>query len=50
VDGKLVCIVDVDAVNDDVFMKGDKGKEYYVRVGNTTKSLDPAETHTYLGG
>lgn len=50
VDGKLVCVVDVDAVNDGVFMKGDKGKEFYVRVGNTTKSLDPAETHTYLGG
>jgi hypothetical protein len=26
----------------------EKGKEFYVRVGNTTKSLDPADTHAYL--
>jgi predicted HTH transcriptional regulator len=48
VDGKLVCVVEVDAVNDGVFVKGEKGKEFYVRVGNTTKSLDPADTHAYL--
>jgi predicted HTH transcriptional regulator len=50
VDGKLVCVVEVDAVNEGVFVKGDKGKEFYIRVGNTTKSLDPADTHTYLAG
>jgi hypothetical protein len=50
VDGKLVCVVEVDAVTDGVFVKGDKGKEFYIRVGNTTKSLDLADTHTYLGG
>jgi hypothetical protein len=48
VDGKLVCVVEVDAVNDGVFVKGEKGKEFYIRVGNTTKSLDPADTHAYL--
>jgi hypothetical protein len=48
VDGKLVCVVEVDAVSEGVFVKGEKGKEFYVRVGNTTKSLDPADTHAYL--
>jgi hypothetical protein len=50
VEGKLVCVIDVDPVSEGVFVKGDKGKEFYVRVGNTTKSLDPADTYTYLGG
>jgi predicted HTH transcriptional regulator len=48
VEGKLVCVVEMDAVSEGVFVKGEKGKEFYVRVGNTTKSLDPADTHAYL--
>ena len=47
VDEKLVCVVEVDPVDDGVFV-GEKGKEFFVRVGNTTKSLDPADTHAYL--
>lgn len=47
-DGKLVCVVEVDAVSDGVFVKGEKGKEFFIRAGNTTKSLDPADTHAYL--
>lgn len=46
---KLVCVVDVDPVREGVFVKGDKGKEFFIRVGNTTKSLDPADTYDYLG-
>lgn len=49
VDGKLVCVVEADAVSEGVFVKGEKGKEFYVRVGNTTRWLDPADTVTYLG-
>jgi hypothetical protein len=48
VEGTLVCVVEVDAVDEGVFVKGEKGKEFYVRVGNTTKSLDPGDTHAYL--
>ena len=48
IDEKLVCVVEVDRVTDGVFVKGEKGKEFFVRVGNTTKSLDPADTHAYL--
>jgi hypothetical protein len=44
----LRCVVEIDAVSEGVFVKGEKGKEYYVRVGNTTKSLEPADTHAYL--
>jgi len=51
--GKLVCVVEVDPVRgkDGVFVKGDnptKGKEFFVRIGNTTRSLDPEQTHAYL--
>jgi len=45
--GHLVCIVDVDPVRDSVFMPGERGREYYVRVGNTTRALDPEETLRY---
>jgi hypothetical protein len=48
VDGKLVCVVEADAMSEGVFLKGDKGKEFFVRVGNTTRSLDPGDTHAYL--
>jgi hypothetical protein len=50
VDDKLVCLVEADPVSEGVFAKGDKGKEFYIRVGNTTRSLDPADTHAYLAG
>jgi predicted HTH transcriptional regulator len=51
--GTLVCVVEVDPVrgSDGVFVKGEsanKGKEFFVRIGNTTRSLDPEQTHTYL--
>ena len=48
VDEQLVCAVEVHPVGDGVFVKSEKGKEFFVRIGNTTKSLDPADTHTYL--
>jgi hypothetical protein len=49
IDDKLVCVVEVDAAHESgVFVKTDKGNEFFVRSGNTTRSLDPAETHDYL--
>jgi hypothetical protein len=44
----LRCVVEIDAGSEGVFVKGEKGKEFYVRVGNTKKSLGPADTHAYL--
>jgi predicted HTH transcriptional regulator len=48
VDGRTVCVVDVDRSNEPVFTKGEKGREFFVRVGNTTRALDAEETLKYL--
>jgi predicted HTH transcriptional regulator len=45
---KEVCVIDVDSVRDSFFMKTGKGKEFFVRVGNTTRSLDPEQTLQYI--
>ena len=47
-DGKQVCGVDVDKAADPAFMEGPRGKEFYARVGNTTRALDAEETHRYI--
>ena len=44
----LRCDVEIDAVSEGVFVKGENGKEFYVRVGNKTKSLEPADIYAYL--
>lgn len=46
-EGKKICIVDVSKSPENAFMSGPKGKEFYVRVGNTTRSLNPEETLAY---
>ena len=43
-----VCVVTVESVRDGVFLKTSKGTEFFVRAGNTTRSLDPEQTHEYL--
>lgn len=49
VDGQTVCIVDVDKAPEPVFMQGSqKEKKFYVRLGNTTRDLDPEETVRYI--
>jgi predicted HTH transcriptional regulator len=48
VEARDVCIIDVDPVRDPVFMRGERGQEFYIRVGNTTRALDPEETLRYL--
>jgi predicted HTH transcriptional regulator len=47
-DGREVCVIDVDRASERVFAKTEKGKEFYVRSGNTTKSLDPEQTQEYI--
>lgn len=46
--GRTVCVVTVEPVRDGVFLKTSKGTEFVIRVGNTTRSLDPEQTHEYL--
>lgn len=45
--GKRVCVVDVDRSSEPAFVKGSKGTKFYVRVGNTTRSLDVEEAVKY---
>ena len=48
VDGKRVCSVDVSQAPEPVFMNGTKGTEFYIRFANTSRSLNPEETHDYI--
>lgn len=45
---KRVCRVEVQRSAEAVFVKGPKGKEFYIRQGNTTRSLDVEEAHRYI--
>jgi uncharacterized protein YaaQ len=45
---KVICAVDVETGTTPAFMESPRGKEFYVRVGNTTRSLDPEETVNYI--
>ena len=47
VEGKQICIVDVSKSPEYAFMSGLKRTEFFVRVGNTTRSLNPEETLAY---
>ncbi len=48
-DGRKVCVVDVDKAPEPVFMKGAKGeREFYVRMATTSRALDPEQAHGYI--
>ncbi len=48
INGKQVCVVDVDKAPEAVFVAGQRGKEFYIRVGNTTRALDPEQAVSYI--
>ncbi len=48
VEGNPVCVVDASKSAEPAFMSGQRGREFYVRVGNTTRSLDAEETLSYI--
>jgi len=48
IDRQTVCVVDVDRAPEPAFMEGPRGKEFYTRLGNTTRTLDPEETMRYV--
>jgi hypothetical protein len=48
-DGKTICIVKIESSPKPVFLCEAAGKEFYVRVGNTTRQLDVQATHEYIG-
>jgi hypothetical protein len=47
-DGKLVYVVDVERTPEPAFLRTEKGREFFVRIGNTSRSLDHEETHRYI--
>ncbi len=48
VQGRPVYVVTVQPAREPVFYKGEKGREFYVRVQTTTRALDPQETLAYI--
>jgi len=48
VEDKRICVIDVDKAPEPVFLKGERGKEFYIRVGTTTRILDPEQTMAYI--
>ncbi len=47
-DGKDVCAINVNKAAKPVFMKGTRGKEFYMRLGNTTHALDVEKAYEYI--
>lgn len=48
VDDKSVCVIEADKAQEPAFLKGDCGKEFHIRLGNTTHLLDAEETVRYI--
>ncbi len=48
VDGKSVCMLRVPAAGVPVYARNGDGQAYFVRVGNTTRSLSIEEAHRYI--
>ena len=48
VEGKDICVVDVSRSTEPAFMSGQTGREFYMRVGNVTRALDPEQTLAYI--
>jgi len=48
VDGRKICVVTTSKSADPAFMDGPRGREFYIRVGNTTRALDPEQTLNYI--
>jgi hypothetical protein len=48
IDGKSVCVVDVDRASEPVFTTEASARIFYIRVGNTTRALDAAQTVSYI--
>lgn len=48
IEQKAVCVVEVEKASEPSFLKGTKGKEFYVRLGTTSRMLDSEETFSYI--
>jgi len=48
IDDKQIFVIEVEKAPEPAFVKGPKGKEFYVRLGNTTRLLDAQETVLFI--
>lgn len=48
VNGKEVCLVDVDAASEPAYTKTSKGSEFYIRIASTSHALNNEETVNYV--
>jgi len=48
VKGHPICVVDVNPASGPAYLSGSRGKEFFVRVGNTSRALDTEETVSYI--
>ncbi len=48
IDGKQVCVVDVYQAPQSAYLKGDKGSEFYIRFGPTSRLLDTEDAVKYI--
>lgn len=49
INGKIVCMIDVDRSLIPAYLEFENHKEFFIRMGNTSRSLDPEETVKYIG-
>ncbi len=47
-DGQTVCVVDVDRAPEPAFVKGEGGKDFFVRMANTTRVLNTEDAVQYI--
>ena len=50
VEGKAICAVDISKSTEPAFMSGQRGREFYVRVGNATRALARIHRRTRMDG
>ncbi len=48
VESKVVLMIDVDPSREPAFVKGDKGHEFFIRDGNSTRRLDSKHAYNYI--
>jgi len=48
IQGKLVCAIEVNPAGGPAYLSSPRGKEFYIRAGNTSRSLDPEEAVAYI--
>ena len=48
VEEKMICVIKVEKAPDPVYLKDERNKMFYVRVGSTTRSLDTEDAVNYI--